>query len=50
MRTTSPKNYNPFVRAEFHDCLERPKVIENFSFRELKSIEMHLERINKGEV
>lgn len=39
---------NPFIRPQFHDCLDRPKILENFSFREIKSIEKHLERLNSG--
>ena len=37
---------DPFIRPEFHDCLDRPKTTELFSYREVKSIEKHLERLN----
>ena len=37
---------DPFIRPEFHDCLERPKTTELFSFREVKSIEKHMDRLN----
>ena len=40
------KKLDPFIRPEFMDCLERVVIKENFSMREIKSIEKHLERMN----
>lgn len=36
-KTKTNMNYkdipDPFIRPEFHDCLDRPKILENFSYR-----------------
>ena len=43
-----PQKVDPYIRPEFHDCLDRPKIIDNFSYREIKSIERHMERLNSS--